>query len=422
MPRRPGYQDALSLTVSLCLVYILCVAGVRVWIRKGSFGVDDVVIGVATIVTLCHYATSYVGLAQGLGMPWSSINNSGRVAVLNEASVGGIVTFLFALYLSKCAMIFFLSRITKTPRQLRLFLACNVLTAVIGVASILLVTLGCPTESGYYWAMYENSRSCPSQSARWQAITGLDIITEVLLLALPVYLVWGLQMPRRKKTMIIAAFYLRLPVIGFSLGRNYYALQLRLPQTDPGLEGALVVIWLGVELAYALAANTLSALKGFTESFNSDFGLGFTRGKGDGNYGLSHVSGGSGQSSKAEKSSDSAAILSSAGASRMGSVTPAGATKAGPKAGPQAAPSSSPATPTEDIARHPLKLRPDNELRSITCVTADPTPPEQRPRRRPSSASSRYSSPGDDMVILRETAYEVQHDEAPMLPPVARYA
>ncbi|KAK1073302.1 hypothetical protein LTR74_002011 [Friedmanniomyces endolithicus] len=417
MPRTPGYQDALSLTVSLCLVYILCVAGVRVWIRKGSFGVDDVVIGVATIVTLCHYATSYVGLAQGLGTPWSSIKDAGRVAVLNEASVGGIITFLFALYLSKCAMIFFLSRITKTPRQLRLFLACNVLTAVIGVASILMVTLGCPTESGYYWAMYENSRSCPTQSARWQAITGLDITTEVLLLALPVYLVWGLQMPMRKKTMIIAAFYLRLPVIGFSLGRNYYALQLRLPQTDPGLESALVMIWLGVELAYALAANTLSALKGFTESFNSDFGLGFTRGKGDGNYGLSHVSGGSGQSSKVEKSSDSAAILSSTNASRMGSITPAAGTKAGLGA---AAPT--PATPVEGKAAHPLKLRPENELRSVTCVTTDPTHPEQRPWRRPSSASSRYSSPGDDMVILRETAYEVQHDQAPMLPPIAQYA
>ncbi|KAK0948269.1 hypothetical protein LTR29_000386 [Friedmanniomyces endolithicus] len=416
MPRRPGYQDALSLTVSLCLVYILCVAGVRVWIRKGSFGIDDVVIGVATIVTLCHYATSYVGLAQGLGTPWSSIKDAGRVAVLNEASVGGIVTFVFALYLSKCAMIFFLSRITKTPRQLRLFLACNVLTAVIGVGSILMVTLGCSTESGYYWAMYENSRSCPTQSARWQAITGLDIITDVLLLALPVYLVWGLQMPTRKKTMIIAAFYLRLPVIGFSLGRNYYALKLRLPQTDPGLESALVVIWLGVELAYALAANTLSALKGFTESFNSDFGLGFTRGKGDGNYGLSHVSAGSGQSSKVEKSSDSAAILSSADASCMGSVTPAGT-----RTGPDIA-ISSPATPAEDIAKHPLKLRPENELRSITCVTTDPTHPEQRPWRRPSSASSRYSSPGDDMVILRETAYEVQHDQAPLLPPVVQYA
>jgi len=35
-----------------------------------------------------------------------------------QASVGGIVTFVFALYLSKCAMIFFLSRITKTPRTI----------------------------------------------------------------------------------------------------------------------------------------------------------------------------------------------------------------------------------------------------------------------------------------------------------------
>ncbi|KAK5723232.1 hypothetical protein LTR15_004929 [Elasticomyces elasticus] len=414
MPQRPGKQDALNLTISLCLTYTLCVAGVRVWIRKGSFGLDDAVIGLSTIVTLCHYATSYVGLSQGLGSSWQQIREAHGVAVLNGSAIAGAVTFLSALYLSKCAMIFFLSRITKTPRQLKIFLACNIFSAILGLASVLMVTVGCGQGSGYYWAFYENSTSCPSQSARWQAVTGLDIITELLLLALPVYLVWGLQMPMKKKAMILLAFYLRLPVLGFSIGRNWYAMQLRLPQTDPGTDSALVVIWLGVELAYALAASTLSALKGFTESFNSDFGLGFTRGKGDGSYGMSNVSGGSGQSSKIEKSKDPATIESSAGATRMDSVSPA-ETKGSSEV------STSPVTPAESIEEPPLKLRPDNILKSVICVTSDPTHPEHRLWRRNSNASSRYSSPSDDMVIMRETAYEVQHDRAPMLP-IAQYS
>lgn len=51
------------------------------------------------------------------------------------------------------------------------------------------------------------------QSLRWQTATGLDIITEVILLALPIHLVWSLQMRMTKKAMIIVAFWIRLPLV-----------------------------------------------------------------------------------------------------------------------------------------------------------------------------------------------------------------
>lgn len=242
------------------------------------------------------------------------------------------------------------------------------------------------------------------QTIRWQAITGLDVVTEVLLLALPVHLVWGLQMPRSKKAMIIIAFYLRLPVLGFTIARNYYTMRLRLSHTDPGLGSALVVIWLEVELAYALAASTLSALKAFTESFNSGFGLGFTRGKGEDSYGMSGVSGSSGQSSK---SKDASALGSSVGASRMGSVGPATPSKNDIEVV---------VSPVAHSAES-LRLRPETELKSITRVSAEPRYGEHAPWRDNSSSDSEHSIVGEDMVIMRETVYEIQHDRAPMLPP-----
>jgi len=98
-------------------------------------------------------------------------------------------------------------------------------------------------------------------------------------------------MPWTKKAVLLIAFYLRLPVIALSLGRNAYTLRLHHQSSDAGLDSAIVTIWLEVQLAYALAASTLSALKHFTESFNSGFGLGFTRGKSEnGSYALSHMS------------------------------------------------------------------------------------------------------------------------------------
>ncbi|KAM0705577.1 hypothetical protein Q7P35_006936 [Cladosporium inversicolor] len=287
-----GHVDAVNLTVSLCLCYTICIALVRLWTRRGAFGVDDLVVLVATVVTLSHTGSSYAALADGLGKPWEDIKASKDLAKLNAASIAGVVTFTVSLYISKIGVLAFLSRITKNRTQVLGYYACCALVATFGVMSVLIVIVGCYSPSGYYWAFYENSARCDSQSVRWQVLTALDIITELGLLALPLQLVWGLQMPWTKKTVLLFAFYLRLPVIGLSLGRNAYTLRLRHASSDAGLDSAIVTIWLEVQLAYALAASTLSALKAFTESFETGFGLGFTRGKSEnGSYALSDMSG-----------------------------------------------------------------------------------------------------------------------------------
>ncbi|KAI7262594.1 hypothetical protein KC345_g9385 [Hortaea werneckii] len=410
---REGYQDALNLVVSLCLIYTLCIACVRIWIRRGSYGTDDLVIAIGTIITLCNSGANYAELANGLGTKWPGLRESESLPDLNGASFAGVVTFIAGLYISKCAMLTFLTRITKTPSQIRLYLICNAVVASLGVVSALIGTVGCPTASGYYWAFYDNRISCPSQNARWQAITGLDLATELLLMTLPCQLVWGLQMPSRKKGMILIAFYLRIPVLGFSIGRNYYTMRLRLPETDPGTGGALVVIWLEVELAYALAASTLSALKAITESFNSGFGLGFTRGKSESGYGMTDVS------DNSAKSKGDAAVDSSMDASRKESIAQS-TTKDDLDV------MISPITPMPETIEEsqPLWLRPEIGINHIAHVSAEPSYAADQGHwwEGVSRDGSQNSSEGDDMVIVRETAYEVQHDSAPMLPQEVRRA
>ena len=184
-------------------------------------------------------------------------------------------------------------------------------------------------------------------------------------------------------------------------------MQLRLPSTDAGLTSGLVVIWLEIQLAYALAASTLSASKAFTESFNSGFGLGFTRGKGETSYGLSDISGRSAESSKREKSRNDSALESENGRSAIRSP---------PTLTPKASDlevlvtSASPPTPE---SQERLKLRPEPGLKSFTSVSADR---EVGPWRDNSSlATTNDSSTDQDMVIVRETGYGIHHDEVPTL-------
>ncbi|KAK4506975.1 hypothetical protein PRZ48_000709 [Zasmidium cellare] len=402
MPQREGYENWLLFVISLSLVFTICIALLRLWIRKSAYGVDDVVIGAATLVSLGHTGADYAAMSYGLGKTWRSILEQGDLARLNEASIAGIVLFFVALYLSKCAMLSFLTRITKTPSQIILYQSCNAIVGVLGFVSVLVVTVGCRPKSGYYWAFSDNADTCGSQAARWQAITGLDVVTEILLLLLPIHLVWKLHMAKSKKLLIIVAFWIRLPALGFSIGRNYYTLLLNHEDTDIGLDSALVTIWLEVELAYAIGSSTLSALKSFTDNFATGFGLGFTRGKGEDSYGLSNVSGSTNHTSKTEKAK-------SASPSQSRTDKSADRTTVDRKASDPRVPP--PAHVNNVASDAPLRLRPEGAV-AYASVSAEPYCPELW--RANSSVGS--DSSGDEMVILRETAYEVQHDQAPMLP------
>jgi len=89
-----GHVDALNLTVSLCLCYTICIALVRLWIRRGAFGVDDLVVLVATVVTLGHTGSSYAALADGMGKPWADIKADMDLAKLNAVCID---RFLFTV-------------------------------------------------------------------------------------------------------------------------------------------------------------------------------------------------------------------------------------------------------------------------------------------------------------------------------------
>lgn len=96
-------------------------------------------------------------------------------------------------------------------------------------------------------------------------------------------------MRAKEKAKILAAFYLRLPVIGFSVGRMIYTQRMCNASTDIGKESAIVIIFLEVEASYAIVSSTFSALKAFTSNFNSSFGFGFTQHAGADDYALSRV-------------------------------------------------------------------------------------------------------------------------------------
>ena len=224
-------------------------------------------------------------------------------------------------------------------------------------------------------------------------------------------------MPWTKKSVLLIAFYLRLPVIGLSLGRNAYTLRLSHASSDAGLDSAIVTIWLEVQLAYALAASTLSALKAFTESFETGFGLGFTRGKSEnGSYALSGMSG-SGNGTTTTTTSQSKSPEQQQQQQRNPS-TPLHTIRYEDTT-PHARPLS-PASKTSST--QPLRLRPDLAATATATATATAsasatsetgTAPWHHSSGGSSSVSSLREERSEPLVIMRETELSVRREVAP---------
>lgn len=58
---------------------------------------------------------------------------------------------------------------------------------------------------------------CHSLFERWQFIAALDILTEAALFSISLYLIWGIQMSLKSKTIVVTAFGCRLPYVSLSL-------------------------------------------------------------------------------------------------------------------------------------------------------------------------------------------------------------
>ncbi|KAI4162442.1 MAG: hypothetical protein LQ342_003857 [Letrouitia transgressa] len=186
-----------------------------------------------------------------------------------------------------------MSRFASPGRHKKEITAVLAIVVALGLGSMLALMVDCRVVSSiYYWDFPGHESFCPSpvrtsrhhgligivadgseQYTRWQVVVAFDVITEILILVVPVDLIWCLQMPSSRKVGIIVSFYIRIPVLAFSIARDYYVHNL-MSASDTGLASRYVIIWQEVELTYSIAAATLMCLRPLIRDFDTGFGLG----------------------------------------------------------------------------------------------------------------------------------------------------
>ncbi|KAF2686928.1 hypothetical protein K458DRAFT_335021 [Lentithecium fluviatile CBS 122367] len=386
--RHIGNVDGLRLTIGICLCFTLCFAFLRLYIRWRNYGLDDLVVLISTGFASAFFGCGFVSTQAGLGLPTDDLAPQPSTARLNQAILGSNITWILSLCLSKAAIVLTLVRTTKT-RSHRI---CQHLTlgaiVVQCIASIAIITASCKASDNFLWDFQSNTGNCPAQPTRWRVITWLDIATEIMCLALPIQLIWNLQMAMKTKSIVAIVFWIRAPTIAFTVIRDTTTHRLT-STSDALLTSALIVVWQAIELSYSLAAVTIAALKSFAEKLNTGFGHGeLVRVHGTSqSYKLSTLSA---NSNTVHSKGIDTAITSMDNEESVSSKVRA--------------------------PERSLKLRPEF-LRNSATITSHGARVVSSQGNTKQAREDVGESSEDEHVILHERHYSVRYDEAPSYPP-----
>lgn len=123
----------------------------------------------------------------------------------------------------------FVKTITRSPLSHNLVMGTVGLTILWMIASVVSILFQCPAPQT--WTIL--SQRCFNQRAFWDASGSFDVTIDVKLALTPMYIVWHLQMPRKKKILTMGVFSTKLLTTPLTILRLRYiaSTSLSLDQT-----------------------------------------------------------------------------------------------------------------------------------------------------------------------------------------------
>lgn len=264
-PTDKGGLIVVLTALAMCFVLVAFVIRLYVRMAVSGFRLDDCVLTVASVVSCIQSSVVFAQVHKGFGGTAKDLKPA-QLTSMQKTAYASDILFVFTLLLSKYCVGFLFMRLTPDPRQRVTAWAIMAASTVWGVISIFLLAIRC--HPSHPWADLDDH--CSGLFSRWQFIGALDIMTEVALFCMSVYLVYGLQMSMKSKAIVVGAFGVRLPVI-IAAALHLRYLHLQMLSADPTLAGAYTVVCAQLELGYGLMASSVPCLKPFMSAFEGPF-------------------------------------------------------------------------------------------------------------------------------------------------------
>ncbi|EUC44616.1 hypothetical protein COCMIDRAFT_97750 [Bipolaris oryzae ATCC 44560] len=260
------HSAAIWIVSVLSLIYIFLVLAVRLgYTKRRAHALDDIVITLAHLASFGMWALVFKSLRNGLGKSFSVLSDM-EISQVQQSFFKSRILLYAALALSKFSMLVLIRAVfARDTRVSRISIAGLLLVAMWGVFSMPAVPLHCPAE---HVIPKPGEDHCVDFIPWLEVITVGDILTEIIIISLPILGLYNTQLPLKSKAAVMLAFSTRIPNIAISLS-YLIASSTFITNNHPPIAIVAPVTWQIVLLSYNLMSATTPLLRGFTQGFKT---------------------------------------------------------------------------------------------------------------------------------------------------------
>ncbi|KXJ88087.1 hypothetical protein Micbo1qcDRAFT_108262, partial [Microdochium bolleyi] len=269
-PTTPRQQFGLAIIV-LFPVLAVMIVGLRVsWrFKTRALGIDDAFIIVATILAVAEAGVSYVMVK----LTYIGVHVHQIPQAPYDPTLGRIFNYVVVMLynpqlgLVKSSVLFFLLRLEgEQKRGLRRAIHWLNWSNIALLIAVLFASIFTCVPVHKYW-----NRSvegvCNNQPMQYLITSSITVLTDILVLAIPIYLVAGLQMSRKLKIGLIAVLCAGVVVTIFSILRLHMLVELYYTPRMGDWSYGIGFVYSTVECNIAIISASVPALHNFSKQW-----------------------------------------------------------------------------------------------------------------------------------------------------------
>ncbi|KAF2469393.1 uncharacterized protein BDR25DRAFT_288944 [Lindgomyces ingoldianus] len=181
------------------------------------YKIEDAIIIVAIILSLGQSIAVSAAVSNGLGKPLESLNEAQIEATLKSQYVA-IILLIACLGTTKLSIAVFVKGLSPDVHHHRY-------SNWIGLSSLVWMVIGLISaifqcSPPHTWDPL-NGNHCVNLRAWWTFIALGNMLTDVFIVAVQFFLLWGVQLPMSNKFILFSIFSFRLGVVGATIAQLY---------------------------------------------------------------------------------------------------------------------------------------------------------------------------------------------------------
>ncbi|OJI83584.1 hypothetical protein ASPTUDRAFT_120390 [Aspergillus tubingensis CBS 134.48] len=208
----PDHVDEIAIATIYLMVMMILAVLIRLAFRLHmlrSLEWDDGTISLALIFAVAQCAVILAGTRNGLGKRELSLSDS-EVQTLEKVLYSSEILYILALSLAKTSVLLLLNRLAVNKWHKRVSFWTSILVGIWTVPVFFTLALQCGVPNPWDFSEGHCVDSIRVQFAFWTGISPIDIITELVICILPIYIVKPVQVVSGKKVTVVVAFFIRI--------------------------------------------------------------------------------------------------------------------------------------------------------------------------------------------------------------------